>query len=103
VNGTVTDQSGAAISEVRITLTNINSGVRHAVRTGSAGVYSLTDIPPGNYTARAQRDGFATKEETGVILQVNETATLDFTMNIIRQGNGDGRCEPFGSGLHHVR
>ena len=52
------------------------------MRTGSGGVYSLTDIPPGNYTARAQRDGFATKEKTGVVLQVNETATLYFTMKI---------------------
>ena len=63
-----------------------------------------SDIPPGNYTARAQRDGFATKEETGVVLQVNETATLYFTMKI-----GSVKemvtvvAKPFGSGLHDVR
>src|SRR5271155_3605663 len=53
VNGTVRDDSGARVSDVRIVLTNSDTRVEHAGRTGSAGVYSLEDISPGNYSGRA--------------------------------------------------
>lgn len=82
VNGTVRDQSGAVISGVKIVLANIESGVQHIAATGSAGAYSIGDIPPGNYSAGALKDGFATEQKTGLILQVNQTATLDFVMTV---------------------
>src|SRR5215467_1212764 len=82
VNGTVTDQSGAVVSGAQIVLANIATGVWHTAPTGSAGVYSLSNIPPGKYSARISKDGFATQERTDLNLQVNQTATLDFTLNI---------------------
>src|SRR5215469_9148038 len=50
VNGTVTDQSGAVVSGAQIVLANTDTGVSHAAPTGSAGVYSLSNIPPGKYS-----------------------------------------------------
>jgi len=82
VNGTVRDQSGAVISGVQIVLANVDTGVQHTGATGSAGVYSLADLPPGNYSAQASKDGFATEKKTGIVLQVNQTATLDFTLTV---------------------
>jgi hypothetical protein len=82
VNGTVRDDSGAVISDVQIILTNHDTGVDHPTRTGSAGVYSLGGLPPGNYSAQAVKDGFSITDVTGIVLQVNQTALLDFTMNI---------------------
>src|SRR5215467_13594766 len=64
VNGTVTDQSGAVVSGAQIVLANIDTGVWHIAPTGSAGVYSLSNIPPGKYSARISKDGFATQERT---------------------------------------
>ena len=82
VNGTVRDQNGAVISGAKIALVNIDSGVQHIAATGSAGVYSIGDIPPGNYSARAPKDCFTTEEKTGLTLQVNQTATPDFRMMV---------------------
>jgi outer membrane receptor protein involved in Fe transport len=82
VNGTVRDTSGAVISGATTVLRNVDTGIQHTTTTGSVGVYSLGDIPPGNYAARASKDGFATQERTGLILQVNQTATLDFTLPV---------------------
>jgi len=82
VNGTVKDKSGAVISQAQITFKNADTGVQHTDETGPAGVYSMTDLPPGNYSARVVKSGFATREETGVVLDVNQTATLDFTMSV---------------------
>jgi len=82
VNGTISDSSGAVISGATIFIRNIDTGVQHSTATRSAGVYSLGDIPPGNYSAQASKDGFATQERTGLILQVNQTATLNFTLTV---------------------
>jgi hypothetical protein len=82
VNGTVRDQSGAVISGAKIVFANIDTGVQHTATTGLAGVYFLGDIPPGNYSAQTSKDGFGTEEKTGLILQVNQTATLDFTLTV---------------------
>lgn len=82
VNGTVRDKSGAVVSDAQIIFRNIDTGVQHTDKTGSAGIYSITDIPPGNYSVRAVKNGFATREETGIVLHVNETVKLDFTMTI---------------------
>ena len=82
VNGTVRDQSGAVVSGAQIVLANIDTGVLHAAPTGSGGVYSLSNIPPGQYSARINKDGFVTQERAALTLQVNQTATLDFTLSV---------------------
>lgn len=82
VNGTVRDQSGAVITGAKVVLANVDTGVLHTATTGWAGVYSLGDIPPGDYSAQTSKDGFGTEEKTGLILQVNQTATLDFTLTV---------------------
>ena len=82
VNGTVRDQSGAVVSGVHIVLANVDTGVQRTAATGSAGVYFLGDIPPGSYSAQASNDRFATEKRNGIVLQVNQTATLDFTLAV---------------------
>jgi len=82
INGTVTDEGGAVIPGVRIALYNINTGGQRTTTTGAAGTYSIPDVAPGGYSIRALKDGFGTKEVTGIALQVDQTATLDFKMSV---------------------
>src|SRR4029077_127888 len=55
---------------------------RRVSKTAAAGTYSLTDISPREYSMRAMKGGFNTQEKTGIVLQVNQTVTLEFTMQI---------------------
>jgi carboxypeptidase family protein/TonB-dependent receptor-like protein len=82
ISGTVRDDSGSVLTDVRITFTNTATGVEHRSTTGSAGVYALEDIPPGNYSAEVVKDRFAITEATGITLHVNQRATLDFAMKL---------------------
>jgi hypothetical protein len=82
VNGTVTDTSGALIPDAQILLTNINTSAQQTTRTGSSGTFSIVNIQPGSYTLRASKQGFETAEKTGIVLQVNQTGTLDFTLRV---------------------
>ncbi|MGA7399316.1 MAG: carboxypeptidase regulatory-like domain-containing protein [Candidatus Sulfotelmatobacter sp.] len=82
INGTITDQSGAQISDAQIVLHNVGTGVQRITTSGSAGTYSITGVVPGNYSLQAVKHGFATGEKTGIPLQVNQTATLDFRLTV---------------------
>ena len=82
INGTVRDQTGAVVPGVEVVLTNVNTGVQHIAVTGPSGVYSLQDITPGSYSAEAVKEGFSIEERSGLILQVNQTAAIDFTLTV---------------------
>ena len=82
VNGTVRDQSGAVVPEATVVFTRVNTRVQHVTETGSSGDYSLEDISPGNYFAQAIKNGFVIEEKQGIVLQVNQTAALDFVLTI---------------------
>jgi len=82
INGTITDQSGAQISDAQIVLRNVGTGIQRITTSGSAGTYAITDVVPGNYSLQAVKPGFATGEKTGILLQVNQTATLDFRLTV---------------------
>jgi Carboxypeptidase regulatory-like domain len=82
INGTITDQSATQIPDVQIVLHNLDTGTQRITSTGSAGTYSITDLNPGNYSLQVMKDGFATGEVTSILLQVNQTATLDVRLTI---------------------
>jgi Carboxypeptidase regulatory-like domain/TonB dependent receptor len=82
ISGTVMDRSGAVISNVDVSLTNADTQSQQETKAGFAGTYSIINIRPGFYSVRASKDGFRTVNKTGIILQVNQTATLDFTLDV---------------------
>lgn len=81
ISGTVTDSSGAVIPDAAVLLINTDTGTQQQTKSGSAGNYSIINIRPGNYMVRVIKSGFATTEKTGIVLQVNQTATLDFALS----------------------
>jgi len=78
--GTVVDQSGAAVPHAVVKITNEGTGVSRQTSTDATGGYVLPEIPPGVYTFTVSFQGFATLENKGVTLLVNQNATLDFTL-----------------------
>ena len=48
INGTVTDQGGSAIPDARITILNVDTGVRRNTESSSVGSYYITDLIPGS-------------------------------------------------------
>ncbi|MGB8538021.1 MAG: TonB-dependent receptor [Acidobacteriaceae bacterium] len=80
LSGTITDRSGAVIPDANVTLTNADTGTQQQTKTGSTGSYSIINIRPGNYSVQASKAAFASVERPGVVLQVNQTATLDFSL-----------------------
>jgi hypothetical protein len=82
IRGTVADQSGGRIRDVRITLRSVDTGVERTTATDAAGTFSLTSVPPGDYTVRAVKEGFDTTEKIRVELFVAQAVTIDLVLRI---------------------
>lgn len=58
VNGVITDPSGSAIPNAKITLKNQATGQIREAATNESGVYSIPTVPPGTYTLTVEVSGF---------------------------------------------
>jgi hypothetical protein len=83
LGGTVTDASGAVVPSAKVTLTNAETNVlvRELV-TASDGGYLITLVPPGTYSVAVEAQGFRKVVQSGVTLQTNQRARLDFTLQV---------------------
>ena len=80
IEGTVLDQSGAAIPGATVTITDVQRGTSRTLTTDSAGAYNAPNLVPGNYTVRAEFKGFKTFERQNVPLEVAGDVRVDLTL-----------------------
>jgi len=80
--GTISDPQGASIAGAEVTISNPATGVSRSVKTGPDGKYEVRYLVPGDYTVGAQAPGFRTERRTGVTIQINQQARIDFAMQI---------------------
>ncbi|HWW17578.1 MAG TPA: TonB-dependent receptor [Candidatus Saccharimonadales bacterium] len=78
--GTVTDSSGAPAANVKMTVTETNTGITHNSQTNDSGNYVLPDLPPGTYKVTAELAGFKRESRAGVDLIVNSTERVDLVL-----------------------
>ncbi len=80
--GTVTDPSGAAVANAKVTLTNVETGVSKQFTTNDSGQYTAIDIHIGHYDVKVETSGFKTAERKGMILQVGDRQRADFQLAV---------------------
>ena len=77
---TVSDSSGAVIPDAQIALTNTDTGTQQQTEAErQAFTRSLISVP--GIIVGSVQDWFCDRPEAGIILQVNQTATLDLSLN----------------------
>lgn len=81
VQGRVFDTTGAAISQATITAVNTATGVSKSTQASATGDYSITLLPPGDYTVTAEQAGFQ-KGAKKIHLDVGAAANLDFNLAV---------------------
>ncbi len=80
--GTVTDPSGAAMPNVSVIVTNIETGWTRTVPTNDSGQYVLPDVQIGRYNVKAEASGFKAAEQKDVVLTVGDRLRVDFPMKV---------------------
>src|SRR5215475_11934502 len=82
ISGLVTDASGSIVVHATLTVTNPLTGYVRNTTSNAAGNYSFPSLPPGLYDVRAEMQGFQTEIRSGIELQVQQTARIDFGLNV---------------------
>jgi len=82
VNGTATDQSGAVLPGVTVTLTEETTGLVRTVVTNDAGRWVLPALQPGRYTIKAELSGFQTQNRGGVVVNVGQAITINLALPV---------------------
>jgi len=80
LSGVVTDQTGAALSDVAVTIRNVDTGATRTIATGGGGHYQASALPLGRFEIRAAKPGFADETRAGISLAVGQDATVDIKM-----------------------
>src|SRR5881409_1568682 len=82
ISGVIRDASGAVIPGAMVTVTNpATNQVRSAI-SNEAGVYNFPALQPGMYNIKVEIGGFRTLTRNDVELQVQQTARIDFTLQV---------------------
>ena len=80
IMGAVADPSGAAVPNAVVTVKNTGTNVERNTTTNTGGLYVFPDLIPGNYEIRVEAPGFDTTRKTNILLQVQQTARVDFSL-----------------------
>src|SRR5207302_2563803 len=77
LSGIVQDPSGAIIPKAHLTLVSSATGTEREFDTGSDGIYHFGNLQAGAYTLKAAAVGFADFIQQGIVLSLNQLATLN--------------------------
>jgi hypothetical protein len=83
IHGTVTDPSGAVLSNATVTALNTSTGIASNQRTDSKGYYIFPNLHIGGpYTITVGEQGFQKFVATGIMLDLSSARAVDATLQI---------------------
>lgn len=82
LTGRVEDIQGAAISGATVTARNTGTAAVRTATTDGSGLYTITNLQPGEYELSTTMSGFATKNLTGITLNVGDTKEIPVSLTI---------------------
>jgi hypothetical protein len=81
ITGLVADPSGAPVFDSKVTLTNTQTGLTRAARTGAEGTYTVPALPSGTYEVRVEKAGFRVIAREATV-EAGTTTSVDFAMQV---------------------
>ncbi len=83
ITGLVTDPSGAAVPDAKVTLINSDTGAETVIATNGAGNYTSPAVILGNYKLEVTKEGFKTYTQPGLLLNIGgRTYTQNVTLQL---------------------
>ena len=82
LRGTITDRSGAAVPDARVTITSPEIAVSLTTKTDRDGAYQFPEIRPATYLLKVEAAGFGTLKQSGLILLVATPRVNDIRLDV---------------------
>jgi outer membrane receptor protein involved in Fe transport len=82
LSGTVRDESGAVLPGVSVAVTQTDTGLTRTDVTDGSGAYVMPNLPTGPYRLEVSLQGFRTYVQTGIVLQVGASPTINAVLAV---------------------
>ncbi len=82
ITGTVSDPGNAVIQGAKVTVKHTDTAASYESVTTSTGNFTLPSLPSGNYDLTVESPGFNRYVQTGIGVQVAQTARIDVVMKV---------------------
>ena len=82
LTGRITDSHRTVISAANVQVINTSTGISYHGLTNEAGIYYVSDLPPGRYRIEVEKLGFMAVIESGIILHVQDALEVNFEMEL---------------------
>jgi hypothetical protein len=82
ITGTISDQSGAAVTGATVTATSQERGQTYTGVTNDSGLYRIVQLPVGSYAIKVEKAGFALASVPPFVLTLNQVARIDVGMKV---------------------
>ncbi len=80
--GNITDPSGAAILDAKVTVTNVATQVSRETSTDADGYFQVLDLPIGAYRVTIEKEGFRTGVFEDQKLQINQSLRVSTKLTL---------------------
>ncbi|HEV2118432.1 MAG TPA: TonB-dependent receptor [Terriglobales bacterium] len=80
--GTVTDPSGAAVPNAKVTVTDVAKGTSDVTTTNATGNYTVTHLIPDSYTVKVEAQGFKTAQQGPIVVNADQGAKVDMPLQL---------------------
>jgi outer membrane receptor protein involved in Fe transport len=81
-SGQVTDPSGAAVGNAKVTITDQETGIVITKQSASDGYFTAPLLKPGTYSIEVSAPGFAAAVRRDVVLQIQQVIQQDFKLQV---------------------
>ena len=82
ITGTITDQGGGVMPGVSVVATNLATNQELRTVSTETGNYTISAIPAGIYSLTVEQPGFRKFVQTGITVQVAQTARIDVVLQV---------------------
>jgi hypothetical protein len=82
ITGTITDPSGSAIPNAKITIKNDATGVAYDTVTNETGTFTRPALNPGTYTVTVEASGFERSQQGNVLVNPGEPVAVNIALKV---------------------
>lgn len=82
ITGSVSDTSGASVADAAVEIRNVDTNAVRSIQTSDIGSYKVTQLQPGRYSIKVEKEGFKTYQTSEITLQIGQVLEVNAQMEV---------------------
>jgi hypothetical protein len=86
IAGSVTDPSGSAVPNAKVTITDVAKGFNYTAVTDNSGLFTVRNLPPSTYMETVEAPGFNKYERSSIVVEVTGNVDANAQLQVATAG-----------------